>query len=326
MATKLIHVSDLHVGGHEEPVDRGASARARRAPRARADRRHGRPHAPRPRRAARARRRLPPRRSGRPCSPFPAITTSRIRSRRGSRGPWREFEQHWETTEPVFRSAEPARRRAELGAPVATPVGRARRGGARARGRRGWARRRRARCASSCLHHHLTGAPWRSRKRPVARRGHVLGALVDAGAELILSGHIHQSAASERREFEVGLSRRAERRDRHRPRARPAAAEAPRRSPRPARDRRRRARDRASRPSSSRRRVHADRGPPLPAPDASSARGRDTDLGRSPSRSRPAGLRSAASPACRRTPLLLAAPAPVRSRGSSGAVPCASHR
>jgi hypothetical protein len=31
----------------------------------------------------------------------------------------------------------------------------------------------------------------------------VLGALVDAGAELVLSGHVHQSAAGERREFEV---------------------------------------------------------------------------------------------------------------------------
>ena len=53
------------------------------------------------------------------------------------------------------------------------------------------------------LHHHLIGAPWRSYKRPVARRGPVLGALVDARAELILSGHVHQSAAGERREFEV---------------------------------------------------------------------------------------------------------------------------
>jgi len=31
----------------------------------------------------------------------------------------------------------------------------------------------------------------------------VLGALVDAGAELIVSGHVHQSAISERHEFEV---------------------------------------------------------------------------------------------------------------------------
>ena len=54
-----------------------------------------------------------------------------------------------------------------------------------------------------CLHHHLIGAPWRSRKKPVARRSHVLACLVDAGAELILAGHIHQAAVSERREFEV---------------------------------------------------------------------------------------------------------------------------
>jgi 3',5'-cyclic AMP phosphodiesterase CpdA len=53
------------------------------------------------------------------------------------------------------------------------------------------------------LHHHLIGAPWRSIKRPVARRDVVLGALVDAGAELVLSGHVHQSTVGERREFEV---------------------------------------------------------------------------------------------------------------------------
>ena len=52
-------------------------------------------------------------------------------------------------------------------------------------------------------HHHLVGAPWRSRKRTIANRSSVLGALVDAGAELVLSGHVHQSAISERREFEV---------------------------------------------------------------------------------------------------------------------------
>ena len=53
------------------------------------------------------------------------------------------------------------------------------------------------------LHHHLVGAPWRSRKRTIANRSSVLGALVDAGAELILSGHVHQGAVAERREFEV---------------------------------------------------------------------------------------------------------------------------
>ena len=58
-------------------------------------------------------------------------------------------------------------------------------------------------CRIAVLHHHLLGAPWRSRKKPVARRNRVLAALVDAGAELILAGHIHQAAVSERREFEI---------------------------------------------------------------------------------------------------------------------------
>jgi 3',5'-cyclic AMP phosphodiesterase CpdA len=53
------------------------------------------------------------------------------------------------------------------------------------------------------LHHHLIGAPWRSRKKPVARRNHVLGSLVAGGADLILAGHIHQAAVSERHEFEI---------------------------------------------------------------------------------------------------------------------------
>jgi hypothetical protein len=53
------------------------------------------------------------------------------------------------------------------------------------------------------LHHHMIGAPWRTRKKPVAERNRVLGSLVDSGAELILAGHTHQGAVSERREFEV---------------------------------------------------------------------------------------------------------------------------
>jgi 3',5'-cyclic AMP phosphodiesterase CpdA len=53
------------------------------------------------------------------------------------------------------------------------------------------------------VHHHLLGAPWRTVKRTIANRSSVLGRLVDAGAELIVSGHVHQSAISERREFEV---------------------------------------------------------------------------------------------------------------------------
>ena len=54
------------------------------------------------------------------------------------------------------------------------------------------------------LHHHMVGAPWRaSRKKPVSKRNGVLHSLVAAGADLILAGHIHQAALSERHEFEV---------------------------------------------------------------------------------------------------------------------------
>jgi 3',5'-cyclic AMP phosphodiesterase CpdA len=53
------------------------------------------------------------------------------------------------------------------------------------------------------LHHHLTRAPWRPRKLPVARRDEVLTRLAAAGAELIVSGHTHQAAVGARTEFEV---------------------------------------------------------------------------------------------------------------------------
>ena len=55
----------------------------------------------------------------------------------------------------------------------------------------------------------MIGAPWRSRKKPVARRNNVLGALVAAGADLIVAGHIHQAAISERHEFEISRGREA---------------------------------------------------------------------------------------------------------------------
>ena len=55
------------------------------------------------------------------------------------------------------------------------------------------------------LHHHLAQPPWPAkRKKPIRDRDGVLRALADAGAELVLSGHVHQAALAERREFELG--------------------------------------------------------------------------------------------------------------------------
>ena len=54
------------------------------------------------------------------------------------------------------------------------------------------------------LHHHLAAAPWPSpRKKPIRRRDAVLRTLAAAGADLVLSGHVHQAALAERREFEA---------------------------------------------------------------------------------------------------------------------------
>jgi 3',5'-cyclic AMP phosphodiesterase CpdA len=52
------------------------------------------------------------------------------------------------------------------------------------------------------LHHHLAAPPWPAkRKQPIQDRDGALKAFADAGAELVLSGHVHQAALAERREF-----------------------------------------------------------------------------------------------------------------------------
>jgi 3',5'-cyclic AMP phosphodiesterase CpdA len=113
-----------------------------------------------------------------------------------------EFERIWETTEPVYRSE----RLLIVGLNSVRPW-RHQSGGVRAsqlqRAAQKLAEAPDGALRIVTLHHHLLGAPWRSRKKPVARRNHVLAALVEAGAELILAGHIHQGTVSERREFEI---------------------------------------------------------------------------------------------------------------------------
>jgi 3',5'-cyclic AMP phosphodiesterase CpdA len=123
---------------------------------------------------------------------FPARFTS----------PWGEFERQWETSEPVYSSANVL----VVGLNSVRPW-RHQSGGIReAQLERAADRLRQAPeglLRIVALHHQMVGAPWRTRKKPVARRTHVLARLVDCGAELILGGHIHQATVSERHEFEV---------------------------------------------------------------------------------------------------------------------------
>jgi 3',5'-cyclic AMP phosphodiesterase CpdA len=119
--------------------------------------------------------------------------------------PWQEFERHWQTTEPVYRGDGII----VVGLNSVRPW----------RHQSGRIRRRQLLHAARqfldlpdgtlrvvTLHHHLLGAPWRSRKKPVAKRNLVLAGLVEAGADLILAGHIHQSTIAERREFEISTA------------------------------------------------------------------------------------------------------------------------
>ncbi len=116
--------------------------------------------------------------------------------------PFAEFEQLWGTTEPVYASESWH----VVGMNSVRPW-RHQSGGVRSAQLERTAAQLREAAPSALrvvvLHHQMLGSPWRSRKKPVARRNHVLLSLVEAGAELILAGHIHQAALSARHEFEV---------------------------------------------------------------------------------------------------------------------------
>jgi 3',5'-cyclic AMP phosphodiesterase CpdA len=117
--------------------------------------------------------------------------------------PWAEFERQWQTTEQTHSSAGLH----VVGLNSARPY--RHQGGALHESQlRGAVERLNGAPEGAyrvaVLHHHMLGAPWRaSRKRPVSHRNEVLRTLVAAGADLILAGHIHQGAVSERHEFEV---------------------------------------------------------------------------------------------------------------------------
>jgi 3',5'-cyclic AMP phosphodiesterase CpdA len=199
--TRLLHISDLHVGAHESPEVEAdlAPLIERAAPElvvASGDLTHrGRPD----QHAAAAGFLLS---LGPPVLAIPGNHDIPYTFPARFTRTFDEFERHWQTTEPVYSS------------PTLYVVGlnsvrpwRHQSGGIResqlSRTGELFAQAPDGALRVAALHHHLIGAPWRSRKKPVSRRSHVLAGLVDAGAELILAGHIHQGAVSERHEFEV---------------------------------------------------------------------------------------------------------------------------
>ena len=200
MPACFLHVSDVHVGAREERVETALAALiGRLAPElvvASGDLTH------RGRRSEHERAAAFLRALGPPVLAVPGNHDVPYRLPHRFTSPWREFERQWETVEPTYsagglhvvglNSVRPWRH--QSGGLRDAAVDRA-------------AERLAAAPAGALrvavLHHQLVGAPWRTRKKPLARRTHVLARLVDAGAELMLGGHIHQGAVSERHEFEV---------------------------------------------------------------------------------------------------------------------------
>ncbi|HEY2354843.1 MAG TPA: metallophosphoesterase [Gaiellaceae bacterium] len=201
MTTRLLHVSDLHVGAHEDLEVAAALGQfvEQVGPQlvvASGDLSH-RGRRGQLEQAAEFLRGLGP--------PVLAVPGNHDLPHTPARfvRPWAEFERVWETTEPVasvpglhvvgMNSARPFHHQG--GAVDTSQLERA------------CARLEEAEAGAArvvVLHHHLANSPWRAaHKRPLSSRRHVLHTLVGAGAELVLSGHIHQAAVYERHEFEV---------------------------------------------------------------------------------------------------------------------------
>jgi 3',5'-cyclic AMP phosphodiesterase CpdA len=199
--TRVLHLSDLHVGTHEEPrLEPGLEALIDRIDPELVIASGDLTHRGLPEQHDRAAEFL--RGLGRPVFAIPGNHDIPYTPIARFTKTFAQFERHWKTTEPVHRSESLFVVGLNSVRPWLHQSGRLRR-----------AQLDQAADLLSeapptalrivVLHHHLLGAPWRSRKKPVAKRSRVLAALVDAGAELVLAGHIHQAAVSERHEFEV---------------------------------------------------------------------------------------------------------------------------
>jgi 3',5'-cyclic AMP phosphodiesterase CpdA len=204
LSTRVLHVSDLHIGArkalHEPEIERAIGELVERVDPALVLATGDLAHRGRREELAAAAQFL--RSLGPPLVVIPGNHDIPFLPPARFVATWREFERQWQTTQPVFATEElhvvglnsvrpwrhqsgaireeqlvEARRRLGEGQPGALRI--------------------------VALHHQLVGAPWRTRKKPVARRTHVLATLVDCGAELIVGGHTHQGTVCERHEFEV---------------------------------------------------------------------------------------------------------------------------
>jgi 3',5'-cyclic AMP phosphodiesterase CpdA len=199
--TRILHVSDLHFGARNDPdVERALAALVERTKPelviASGDLTH---------RGRRSQHELAAgflRRLGPPVLAVPGNHDIPYRFPDRFTSTWEEFEREWGTVEPIY--ATPSLHVVGINSVRAW---RHQSGGVKDSQLRRAVERVSAAAPGALrivvLHHQMVGAPWRSRKKPVARRTHVLARLVDSGAELILGGHIHQGTVCERHEFEV---------------------------------------------------------------------------------------------------------------------------
>jgi 3',5'-cyclic AMP phosphodiesterase CpdA len=201
MATRILHVSDLHFGARDDPIlERGLTALIERVgPElviASGDLTN------RGRRAEHERAAAFLKRLGLPVLAIPGNHDIPYTFPARFTSTWSEFERQWQTTEPEFIGAGAH----VVGLNSVRPWRHQSGGVSDAQLGRAAAKLHEAaddKLRVVALHHQMVGAPWRTRKKPVARRTHVLATLVDSGAELIIGGHIHQGTVSERHEFEV---------------------------------------------------------------------------------------------------------------------------
>jgi 3',5'-cyclic AMP phosphodiesterase CpdA len=199
--TRVLHVSDLHFGTREDPaVERAVAALLAEVEPELVIASGDLTHRGRPEQHDRVARFLTS--LGPPVLAIPGNHDIPYTFPHRFTQPWAQFERLWQTTEPQYtsptvhvvglNSVRPWRH--QSGRVTDAQLGRA-------------TTRLRAAPAGALrivtLHHQMVGAPWRSKKKPVARRNHVLQQLVESGAELVLGGHIHQASISERREFAV---------------------------------------------------------------------------------------------------------------------------